>query len=66
MIGCGLGRLLFDDAVARARRLGLTTLIVDADPGAEPFYRQMGAERIGASPSGSIPGRFLPKLRVST
>ncbi len=65
MIGSGLGRRLFADAVDRARRLGLVTLLIDADPGAEPFYQHMGAERIGESPSGSIPDRVLPRLRLA-
>lgn len=62
-IGTGVGRLLFHDAADRARQLGLSSLVIDADPGAEPFYLHMGAERIGETPSGSIPGRFLPQLR---
>nr|WP_211354784.1 hypothetical protein [Stackebrandtia albiflava] len=36
----------------------------DADPGAEPFYRRMGAVRIGEAPSGSVPGRVLPRMTV--
>ncbi|MEJ7648809.1 MAG: GNAT family N-acetyltransferase [Nakamurella sp.] len=65
MIGSGLGRRLFADAVDRARRLCLDTLLIDADPGAEPFYQHMGAERIGESASGSIPDRMLPRLRLA-
>ena len=58
--GCG-GRLLMHTLrVARAR--GFTRLVLDADPGAEPFYLHFGARRIGRSPSGSIPGRDLPHL----
>jgi len=40
--------------------------MIDADPNAEGFYLKMGAERVGESPSGSIPGRMLPLLQVST
>ncbi|MFC8224397.1 GNAT family N-acetyltransferase [Streptomyces sp. NPDC057287] len=64
-IGRGVGRLLFEHTTARARRLGFEALTIDADPNAEPFYRAMGAVRIGATPSGSIPGRELPLLRIA-
>ncbi|MCX5343581.1 GNAT family N-acetyltransferase [Streptomyces atratus] len=56
-IGRGIGRLLFEHAVAEARRLGFARFTIDADPNAEPFYLAMGAVRIGATPSGSILGR---------
>lgn len=42
----------------------LRTVRVHADPNAEPFRVAMGAVRIGATPSGSIPGRELPSLRI--
>ncbi|MFF2517849.1 GNAT family N-acetyltransferase, partial [Streptomyces sp. NPDC058086] len=32
---------------------------------AEPFYRAMGAVRIGNVPSGSIAGRVLPQMVVT-
>jgi hypothetical protein len=37
--------------------------MVDADPYAAAFYRRCGAIDVGLVPSGSIPGRFLPRLR---
>ncbi|MEV7232432.1 GNAT family N-acetyltransferase [Streptomyces sp. NPDC051020] len=61
-LGRGIGRLLFEHTVAEARRLGFVRLTIDADPNAEPFYLAMGAVRIGATLSGSIPGRELPLL----
>ncbi len=64
-IGRGVGRRLFAHTMDEARRLGFTCLTIDADPNAEPFYRAMGAVRIGATPSGSIPGRELPLLEVA-
>ncbi|KND28808.1 GCN5 family acetyltransferase [Streptomyces europaeiscabiei] len=64
-IGRGVGRRLFAHTMDEARRLGFTRLTIDADPNAEPFYRAMGAVRIGATPSGSIPGRELPLLEVA-
>ena len=36
--------------------------MIEADPDAAPFYRRMGAQDVGLAPSGSIPGRMLPKL----
>ncbi len=58
----GIGRHLFEWATATARASGARTLTIDADPGAANFYRRMGAIDDGVSPSGSISGRFLPRL----
>ncbi|MGR6975225.1 GNAT family N-acetyltransferase [Streptomyces cynarae] len=64
-IGQGIGRLLFERTIAAGRDLGFTQLTIDADPNAEPFYRAMGAVRIGTVPSGSIAGRVLPQMVVT-
>ncbi|KAF4409159.1 MULTISPECIES: GNAT family N-acetyltransferase [Streptomyces] len=61
-IGCGIGRLLWEHAVAAARAAGSVRVSIDADPFAEPFYRAMGARPAGTVPSGSVPGRMLPLL----
>ena len=63
-IGQGHGAALFAWAVAEARRLGARLMAIDADPGAAPFYRSCGARVVGTSPSGSIPGRELPRLEL--
>ncbi|UUT35550.1 GNAT family N-acetyltransferase [Microbacterium elymi] len=63
-IGTGVGGALLMCAIELARGRGMTRLVIDADPGAEPFYRHAGARRIGRVPSGSIPGRFLPQLEL--
>ncbi len=63
-IGRGHGRSLMEHATAMAKRLGYRAMLIHSDPNAEPFYRAMGAEPIGTVPSGSIPGRMLPLLRV--
>jgi GNAT superfamily N-acetyltransferase len=60
----GIGRQLFDWAVTTARRRGARWMTIDADPGAAEFYRRMGAVDDGTAPSGSIPGRVLPRLRL--
>lgn len=64
-IGRGYGRILFDWAVRTARDAGGRCMTIDADPGAVPFYERMGAVPAGLVPSGSIPGRFLPRLVVA-
>lgn len=58
----GAGRTLFAWAKTTARECGATHLVIEADPGAAPFYRRMGARDDGTAPSGSIPGRVLPRL----
>jgi GNAT superfamily N-acetyltransferase len=65
-IGRGIGRRLWAHAVERARAEGIHTLTIDADPFAETFYLAMGATRTGSVPSGSIPGRVLPRLTFPT
>ena len=61
---CGHGRALWSDLVIEARRAGIRALHIEADPHAEDFYVAMGAHRVGDVPSGSIPGRRLPLLRL--
>lgn len=58
----GAGRQLFVWASTAARELGARTLVIDSDPGAAAFYRRMGAVDDGVVASGSIPGRWLPRL----
>ncbi|GAB2821133.1 GNAT family N-acetyltransferase [Lentzea nigeriaca] len=65
-IGTGLGRVLWEHLISNAAAAGYEHLDIDAEPFAEGFYLRMGAERIGETPSGSIPGRVLPQLRVRT
>nr|WP_232328507.1 GNAT family N-acetyltransferase [Kibdelosporangium sp. MJ126-NF4]CEL22851.1 FIG01201438: hypothetical protein [Kibdelosporangium sp. MJ126-NF4]CTQ89991.1 FIG01201438: hypothetical protein [Kibdelosporangium sp. MJ126-NF4] len=64
VIGQGLGRRLWQHALDTARAEGFTVLRIDADPNAEGFYQAMGAVKVGEVPSGSIPGRVLPQLRI--
>ncbi|WP_243740776.1 GNAT family N-acetyltransferase [Streptomyces sp. 8K308] len=63
VIGTGLGRTLFEHAVASARERGFRSLTWELDPNAEPFYRHLGAERIGGREV--APGRVLPIMRVA-
>jgi N-acetylglutamate synthase-like GNAT family acetyltransferase len=61
-IGRGFEEQLWEHAVHTARELGCRRLRVVADPFAEPFYRAMGARRVGEVPSEAVPGRRLPLL----
>ena len=65
MIGKGVGRALWQHAVAAAKERGCRELQVESDPHAEGFYLTMGAERIGVHRSTVIPGRELPVLRLA-
>lgn len=58
----GVGRLLFDAAVTRARALKAGALMIYAEPSAEGFYKRMGAIRIGESPFFYSPDVTLPHL----
>jgi N-acetylglutamate synthase-like GNAT family acetyltransferase len=64
-IGTGIGRILVDHAVERARALGFASLLIAADPNAEGFYRRMGAQPAGAVPSDLFPDRILPQFRLT-
>ncbi|MEO8541066.1 MAG: GNAT family N-acetyltransferase, partial [bacterium] len=44
-IGSGAGRTLWNHATDGAARMGMTTLRIESDPGAEGFYLAMGAVR---------------------
>jgi GNAT superfamily N-acetyltransferase len=60
----GAGRRLFTWAAEMARQRGARTLTIESDPGAADFYRRMGARDAGRALSGSIPGRWLPRLAL--
>lgn len=62
-IGRGYGKHLLRHAVETAKRLGFKEMIITSDPWAEPFYKSMGATRIGEVESAVRPGRMLPLLR---
>ena len=62
--GRGIGAALFADALDIARSAGVETLRIGSDPNAAGFYERMGAQRIGETPSASIPGRVLPVYAI--
>jgi GNAT superfamily N-acetyltransferase len=43
----GVGRKLFEHAVALAAQLGVRRIEIESDPNAEGFYQKMGAETVG-------------------
>lgn len=61
-MGEGAGTLLWRRLEERVAELGLGIIAVDADPNAVGYYERMGARLVGEAPSGSIPGRMLPRL----
>lgn len=61
LIGKGLGRALFEHAVARAKEWGSLELWLEADPHAEAFYAYLGMKKTGLVP-GASPGRYLPLM----
>ncbi|MBV7407622.1 GNAT family N-acetyltransferase [Maritimibacter sp. DP1N21-5] len=63
-MGRGIGRALFDWALATARGGGASRLTLDADPYAEGFYRHLGMTRIGEVPSATWPNRMLPLMAI--
>ncbi|MDD9945919.1 MAG: GNAT family N-acetyltransferase [Myxococcales bacterium] len=63
-MGRGVGRRLARDLRAQLQRRGVEVLWILSDPGAEPFYRRLGALRVGRRSSDAIPGRQLPWLRL--
>lgn len=60
----GAGRALFEWAKSEARQSGAKVLVIDADPNAVDFYHRMGAIDAGVTPSESISGRLIPRLRL--
>ena len=60
---CGIGRKLWAEVEERAVAMAAEAIELDADPSAVEFYKAMGCGVIGQSPSGSISGRMLPRMR---
>ncbi|WP_165390203.1 GNAT family N-acetyltransferase [Thalassococcus sp. S3] len=62
--GQGIGKALWAHLVREARQHDLNGLVLDADPHAVGFYQAMGCVEAGLTPSGSIPGRMLPRMHL--
>ena len=65
LIGTGLGKELFLDAMERAAKLDVSSVEISSDPNAAGFYKRMGATQIGETDS-IIDGqaRKLPRLKI--
>jgi GNAT superfamily N-acetyltransferase len=61
-IGTGVGRALWNHAIAFARTTGEPSFFIESDPNAEQFYLKMGAHRDGERIAAET-GRTLPVLR---
>jgi N-acetylglutamate synthase-like GNAT family acetyltransferase len=61
----GHGRRLVEHAKDAARARGWQSLLVESDPNARGFYAACGGTQIGTVPSGSIPGRHLPLIKIA-
>ncbi|MCX6048569.1 MAG: GNAT family N-acetyltransferase [Chloroflexi bacterium] len=62
-IGHGIGRRLFQHAIAQAQLAGALAIELDADPNAAPFYARMGCQMIGES--WTEWGRTIPRMRYT-
>jgi len=65
LVGTGIGKELFLDAMERAAALKVIAVEISSDPNAAGFYRRMGATEIGetdASFDGVV--RKLPRLKI--
>jgi GNAT superfamily N-acetyltransferase len=64
LIGTGIGKELFLDAMERAAALKVSAVEISSDPNAAGFYRRMGATEIGETDA-SFDGvtRKLPRLK---
>jgi GNAT superfamily N-acetyltransferase len=62
-IGSGVGRLMWDQAVDRAKALGAKRMTLEADPNAAGFYERMGARLTGSAKAPDT-GRELPTYEI--
>ncbi|QED46588.1 GNAT family N-acetyltransferase [Cytobacillus dafuensis] len=64
-IGKGIGKVLWEDLINKAKHLNMKEFNIDSDPNAEGYYLKMGAKRIGETPSTVFPNRSLPLMNVT-
>ena len=66
VIGTGVGKEMFLDAMERAAKLNVDAVEISSDPNAAEFYKRMGATQIGEvdAPVDDQPFRKLPRLKI--
>ena len=67
-MGQGVGKLMLQEACRLAAEAGASSLLIESDPNAEPFYLACGANRVGQIPA-PIEGaeaRVLPLMVLAT
>lgn len=64
-IGQGFGRKQWSECLAVAKSYEASSFIIWSDPGAEPFYKKMGCEKIGDRESSLLPNRRPPILQYT-
>ena len=64
-IGKGFGNFLMNDFLDKIKPFKPESIIVEADPNAENFYKKFGFETINYKPT-KIKGRFLPIMKLNT
>lgn len=66
VIGTGVGKEMFLDAMERAAKLNVAAVEISSDPNAAEFYKRMGATQIGEvdAPVDDQPLRKLPRLKI--
>ena len=63
-IGQGFGTLLMNDFLESVKKLGFCTIILEAEPNAEQFYKKFGFSTYDHRES-NIKGRLLPKMKLN-
>ena len=65
-MGKGIGRALFEHALARCREMQCQELEIVSDPNAQGFYERMGEKKVGVS-LGEVDGelRSLPIMEIT-
>lgn len=61
---CGVGKNLWLKIIQRAESKGIEKIQLDADPEAIAFYESIGFKIRESVPSGSIKGRFIPRMEI--
>lgn len=64
-MGQGIGKALFEHALERCKKHGVSVLKIEADPNAQSFYERMGAQKV-AEHQTQVAGeqRVLPIMEI--